>query len=175
MEIGIFIALILTNLILLFVCLNQRGEFRDKEKLHEARTRQTERSFAAERRAFIEKEKTLRAEFHEKEKTLRGAFHEKEKLQFKTSPPELSSGNTYWHDLSRWLRQEKQWCCEKCGIDLVKRQHDLHVHHIYGRGYNSPQHLKVLCRACHAKEPDHEFMKKDPAYKAFLAWKRRLK
>lgn len=164
METGILIPLILTILVLLFVCLRQRGEFREKEELHEKRMRQMERSFAAERRAFIEKEKTFK-----------GTFHETEKLQFKTSPPELFSENAYWHALSLWLRREKRWCCEKCNINLVERQHDLHVHHIFGKAYNSPQHLKVLCRACHAEEPGHEFMKDYPEYKAFLEWKRRLK
>ena len=164
MEIGILIALILTILILLFAGIRQRDEFRKKEELHETQMRQMERSFAAERHAFIEKEKALR-----------DASHEKEKLQFRTSPPELSSGNTYWYALSLWLRREKQWRCEECDIDLVERQYDLHVHHIFGKAYNSPQHLKVLCRACHADEKDHDFMKKDPVYTAFLEWKRRLK
>ena len=160
MEIGIFVVLILIILVLLCVCLRQRDEFHEKENLHEKRMQQMERSFAAERRAFIEKEKTLRE-----------ASHEKEKIQYKTSPPELFSENAYWHALSLWLRREKRWCCEKCGINLVERQHDLHVHHIFGKAYNSPQHLKVLCIACHAKEPGHEFMKAFPEYKAFLKWK----
>ena len=75
--------------------------------------------------------------------------------------------------LSFWIREEKQWTCEneKCRINLEDRRSDLHVHHIFGRGFNSPQHLKVLCIACHAKEPGHEFMKAYPEYKAFLKWK----
>ena len=172
-EISILIPLILTIIVLLFIATRQHNKFHEKEELHETRMRQMENSFAAERRVFIEKERTLRAEFRKKEKKFKDAFHEEEKLQFKTPPPEISSGNTYWYNLSRWLRHEKRWRCEECGINLVERQRDLHVHHIFGRAYNSPQHLKVLCRACHADEPDHDFMKRDTAYTAFLEWKRR--
>ena len=90
---------------------------------------------------------------------------------FKKSPPELFPNSPYWQELSRWMREEKQWMCEKCGINLEKRPSDLHVHHIFGRGFNSPQHLKVLCIACHAEEPYHEFMKAHPEYQAFLKWR----
>ena len=88
-----------------------------------------------------------------------------------SQPPELSQDNPYWRDLSRWMRIEREWTCEKCGINLAERQADLHVHHIFGRGFNSPQHLKVLCIACHAEEPYHEFMKAFPEYEAFLEWR----
>ena len=91
-------------------------------------------------------------------------------IAFKNLPPELPQKNDYWQDLSRWMREEKQWKCEKCCIDLKDRQQDLHVHHIFGRGFNSPQHLMVLCRGCHVEQPGHEFMKADREYKAFLKW-----
>ena len=90
------------------------------------------------------------------------------------SPPRLHKNNPYWEALSYWIRKEKQWTCEKCDIDLKDRQSDLHAHHILGRGFNSPQHLKVLCIECHAEELNHEFMKKHPEYKAFLKWRRSL-
>ena len=93
------------------------------------------------------------------------------RISYREPPPELSQSNIYWHELSKWLREEKQWNCEKCCISLEERQYDLHVHHIFGRGFNSPQHLKVLCIACHAEE--HPFMKAYPEYKAFLEWKKK--
>ena len=93
------------------------------------------------------------------------------RLNFRNVPPDLSADNPYWRDLSRWIREEKQWTCEKCRINLEERQSDLHAHHVFGRGFNSPQHLKVLCIACHAEEPYHEFMKEHPEYKAFLKWR----
>ena len=90
---------------------------------------------------------------------------------FKKSPPELFKDSPYWRKLSDWMREEKQWTCEKCGINLEKRRSDLHVHHIFGRGFNSPQHLKVLCIECHAEEPGHGFMKAHPEYQEFLKWR----
>jgi hypothetical protein len=97
-------------------------------------------------------------------------------VSYRNSPPDLSADNSYWGALSSWIREEKRWTCEneKCRINLEDRRSDLHVHHIFGRGFNSPQHLKVLCIACHAEEPGHEFMKAHPKYEAFLKWKRRL-
>lgn len=97
-------------------------------------------------------------------------------IAFSNSPPEISVHNPYWRDLSFWMRAKKQWTCEneECRINLKDRPSDLHVHHIRGRGYNSPQHLKVLCRACHAEEPGHAFMKAYPEYKAFLKWKSKI-
>lgn len=94
-------------------------------------------------------------------------------VSYRRSPPDLFPDNPYWTALSSWLREEKNWTCEKCGINLENRKYDLHVHHVLGRGFNSPQHLKVLCIACHAEEPDHAFMKAYPEYKAFLEWKKR--
>lgn len=91
-------------------------------------------------------------------------------MAFSDSPPEISARNPYWRDLSFWMRAKDQWTCEKCGINLEDRPSDLHVHHIFGRGFNSPQHLKVLCIECHAEKPEHEFMKEHPEYKAFLKW-----
>ena len=35
-------------------------------------------------------------------------------IAFKNLPPELLQDNAYWQDLSRWIREEKQWTCEKC-------------------------------------------------------------
>ena len=93
------------------------------------------------------------------------------RLNVRNLPPDLSADNPYWRDLSRWIREEKQWTCEKCRINLEERQSDLHAHHVFGRGFNSPQHLKVLCIACHAEEPYHAFMKEHPEYKAFLKWR----
>ena len=94
-------------------------------------------------------------------------------IAFRNSPPDIPADNPYWRDLSFWIRAEKQWTCEneKCRINLEDRRSDLHAHHILGRGFNSPQHLKVLCIACHAEEPDHAFMKAYPEYKAFLKWR----
>lgn len=106
---------------------------------------------------------------------VRCALDDSIRISYTKSPPDLPDTNDYWHELSCWMREEKQWHCEKCGIKLEDRQSDLHVHHIFGKGFNSPQHLKVLCIECHAEEKGHAFMKRDVRYTAFLEWKRRLK
>ena len=56
METEIIIALILTIVILVFVGLRQRRTFHEKEEFHETQMQQMARSFAAERKSFIEKE-----------------------------------------------------------------------------------------------------------------------
>ena len=105
---------------------------------------------------------------------VRSALDDRIRIPFRNSPPDLPENNDYWCELSSWMREEKQWTCEMCGINLKERRYDLHVHHIFGKGFNSPQHLKVLCIACHAEEPGHEFMKARRKYKRFLRWKRSL-
>ena len=67
-------------------------------------------------------------------------------------PPELYHGNVYWTKLSDYCRAEKKWSCEVCEIDLKHDTQYLDTHHKLGRGYNSPQHLKVLCVGCHANQ-----------------------
>ena len=186
MEIGILIPLILTILILLFAGVLQNRTFREKENCYKAQIQKIERSLIADRCAFetdrcafetdrraFDKE---RQTFLQNEKYLIGIISGKEgKIQYRIPPPELFSDNPYWNTLSFWLRREKRWYCEKCDINLVDRQKDLHVHHIFGKAHNSPQHLKVLCIECHAEEEGHDFMKRDATYTAFLEWKRRLK
>ena len=114
----------------------------------------------------------LEAEIFRLEGVRRALADDDPRITFRNNPPPaLSNENPYWRDLSDWMRAEKQWTCEKCGINLEERQSDLHAHHILGRGFNSPQHLKVVCRACHAEEPGHEFMKAYPEYKVFLRWR----
>ena len=92
-------------------------------------------------------------------------------IDFRNPIPLLHKNNPYWKALSDWIREERQWTCEKCDCNLKGRKTDLHAHHIWGRGFNSPQHLKVLCRACHAEELGHAFMKAYPEYEAFLRWR----
>ena len=101
--------------------------------------------------------------------------HELETV-FPNPPPELYHGNSYWTKLSDYCRAEKKWTCEACQINLKHDTQYLDTHHKLGKGYNSPQHLKVLCVGCHAKEKtpiDHSFMKTDERYIAFTKkyWK----
>lgn len=64
-----------------------------------------------------------------------------------------------WNDISNFLRANKKWKCEKCGLDCTDNKNFLHVHHINGLKYdNVPSNLKILCKNCHAKEPGHEHL-----------------
>ena len=93
-------------------------------------------------------------------------------LPFAYDPPELYHNNKYWKLLSEWYRNESNWECEACELDLSYYPHRkyLDVHHVRGKSYNDPKDLKALCVGCHAKqtEPiDHSFMKDDRRYKQF--------
>ncbi len=95
----------------------------------------------------------------------------KKKETHKTNPPTLAQNNEYWTELSNWYRKQCGWTCEKCNLNLKKDKKYLDTHHILGRGYNSPEHLKALCVGCHAEQKtpsDHSFMKNDERYRKFM-------
>ena len=163
MEIHIIVGLSLTLIILLFAIWTERKNMR----VLQAETSQRVDSHVKALQAEISRLEGVRRALA-KGNQLDGKIS----VSYRKSPPELFQSNLYWRELSEWLREEKQWTCERCNICLKDRKYDLHVHHIFGRGFNSPQHLKVLCIGCHAEEPDHAFMKAYPEYKAFLEWKK---
>lgn len=160
LEIYIIVALSLTLLILLFVMWKERRARRKNE------ARLIQETFGA----LISRLENLVKALEQANQ--RAALQDdKIPIAFKNPPPDLPADNLYWRALSFWIRAEKQWTCEKCRINLEDRRKDLHVHHIFGRGFNSPQHLKVLCIACHAEELGQAFMKASPEYEAFLKWR----
>ena len=174
MEISIIIALILTILILLFSGIRQHSTFREKENFHKIRMQQTEHSFAAERKVFIQREIRLRKKLREKIDEvilLKKQPPSSPQPKYNEPPPELFHANSYWVALSAWYRREQDWMCEECGIDLKRRTHFLHVHHIHGRHYNAPEYLIALCIRCHANQPRHAFMKDSPEYQNFMKWR----
>lgn len=88
--------------------------------------------------------------------------------------PILEINNIYWKELSHWYRNQQNWICEECSINLREKPHFLHTHHKRGRRYNSPQDLMALCIECHSnqtKPKDHSYLKKDREYFYFLRWK----
>lgn len=100
----------------------------------------------------------------------------KKKVNRKTDPPTLSQNNEYWTELSNWYRKKRGWSCEKCNLNLKNDKKFLDTHHILGRGYNSPEHLKALCVGCHAEQKtpsDHSFMKNEDRYRKFMRTYRR--
>jgi hypothetical protein len=61
-----------------------------------------------------------------------------------------------WDIVSNSLREEMDWCCESCGIQLKFHHHLLQVHHINrDKTNNARSNLKVLCALCHSKYTDH--------------------
>mgnify|MGYP001465630645 CR=1 FL=1 len=62
-----------------------------------------------------------------------------------------------WDKISRRLREEREYRCEKCGVDHSDMKNKIHVHHIDGYKYNNKsENLKVLCIDCHGNEPGHQ-------------------
>lgn len=52
--------------------------------------------------------------------------------------------------ISTELRENANWHCSKCDVDMNMKKNGLHVHHINGvKSDNSHSNLKVLCALCH--------------------------
>ena len=67
---------------------------------------------------------------------------------------------TGWSKLSRTIRQERDWTCEKCRVNLKANKKLLHTHHANGvKTDNNPRNLKVLCALCHSSEHMHNHLK----------------
>lgn len=62
-----------------------------------------------------------------------------------------------WHEISEKIRSERNYKCEKCGIQITNtfdRQY-IHVHHKNGiKTDNSERNLQCLCIDCHSKIDD---------------------
>lgn len=74
-----------------------------------------------------------------------------------------------WKKISAEMRWNNHWVCQGCRLDLVKDKQFLHVHHKNSiRSDNSPSNLAVLCIECHAKQPDHEHIRRLRDYGKFV-------
>ena len=89
----------------------------------------------------------------------------------KTSRPNIYAEN--WHNISRKRREEVNWQCEQCGVNLSKHKNLLHCHHKSGNVTdNSSANLLVLCILCHAKQPQHAHMSVVPSQKRIITMER---
>jgi len=78
-----------------------------------------------------------------------------------------------WKEISNELKRQKNYTCQKCGINLQDAKKYLHTHHIDGNPSNNiVSNLKVLCIECHAKEFRHGHIKNNPMYNKFIAYKK---
>ena len=63
--------------------------------------------------------------------------------------------------ISKTIRQEHNWTCSECGLDMNRKRNGLHVHHIdRDKQNNDLSNLEVLCALCHRHVggSDHEDM-----------------
>jgi hypothetical protein len=64
-----------------------------------------------------------------------------------------------WSETSRRFRENANWICSKCQINMTQKKSGLHVHHINGDKWNNKSsNLRVLCAMCHRDEPGHQRM-----------------
>lgn len=80
-----------------------------------------------------------------------------------------------WPEISKRRKEQEKYQCEKCHIDLSKKEHRkfLHTHHVDGnKRNNTKENLEVLCIACHAEEFHHSHIKDLPQYKEFIRKKK---
>lgn len=73
-------------------------------------------------------------------------------------------------EISRELRSNSMWTCEKCNVNLVNKKEGLHVHHINGvRSDNRLDNLQVLCAICHKNiDSFHKNMKIRPDIESYI-------
>jgi len=78
-----------------------------------------------------------------------------------------------WKEISLKLKKEKNYTCEKCGINLRKASKYLHTHHSDANPLNNMiSNLKVLCIECHSNEFNHSHIKESLDYQKFLDYKK---
>lgn len=83
---------------------------------------------------------------------------------FKYMPSGVAGGQSSqytndWAVVSKKVRQQYNYQCQHCGLDLQEHKQLLHVHHINGvKSDNSAGNLTPLCCDCHRKQPDHQHM-----------------
>lgn len=79
-----------------------------------------------------------------------------------------SSGE--WKSRSQICRENANWRCEQCSIDLNNDRHFLSAHHRWGTRFNDPQDLMALCIGCHSQQSGggHRMLKYKPDYEEFM-------
>lgn len=74
-----------------------------------------------------------------------------------------------WDKIARKLKEERNWICEQCYLNLSMDRSYLHAHHMDGNpGNNSVANIKALCIYCHSEQELHSHIKRLPEYNAFM-------
>ena len=74
-----------------------------------------------------------------------------------------------WDKIAKKLKDERNWTCEQCYLNLSMERRYLHAHHMDGNpGNNSVANIKALCIYCHSEQELHSHIKRLPEYDAFM-------
>lgn len=84
-----------------------------------------------------------------------------------------------WDEISLSYRAEKEYTCEKCGINLSKNKYYLEVHHLNAnKTDNRESNLQCLCVSCHANVDEfhrENFYNQDKNREKLIEFKRLFK
>jgi len=130
-------------------CLNETGYKSYSNDLSQAEKTKHVKDFNIKEFLDENEATVLTSQFYAKQQKL--------KYSDETIQPMVYSND--FPEISRKLRQENNWKCSKCDVDMKNWKKGLHVHHKNGvKSDNSKSNLEVLCALCH-KHID-EFHKK---------------
>ena len=83
--------------------------------------------------------------------------------------------NDYTHDfkkISAVIKVKRNYCCDKCGVNLSLHKRFLHAHHKNGQqNDNEESNIEILCIEHHAEKYSHGHMKGLPEYKQYMLLK----
>ena len=76
----------------------------------------------------------------------------------------------WWRDFSYWVREQKGWTCDECGISLKDNHEMVHAHHAKGINRHTLADPQALCIGCHAEQPGwgHQKIKETRTYGRFM-------
>ncbi|WP_392347589.1 HNH endonuclease signature motif containing protein [uncultured Polaribacter sp.] len=86
----------------------------------------------------------------------------------------LNIYNKGFKNISKSIRENKDFKCNDCGVDMSKKEHRKfsHVHHKDAdKSNDNPANLEVLCIECHSNQPGHNRLKYSNDFRSFISKK----